>query len=89
MMTYKGYTATVDFDDSVGRFHGRVVNSGPFPVATFETTNVDNLQAEFQQSIDEYLLSCQVDCAPPQNPVSGQAASKRFNVRQQNTNCIP
>ena len=65
MTTYKGYTATVDFDDSVGRFHGRVVNSGPFPIATFETTNIDNLQAEFRQAIDEYLLSCQEDGVEP------------------------
>ena len=46
-MTYKGYTATVEFDDSVGRLHGRVVNSGPYPIATFEATDVDGLQVEF------------------------------------------
>ena len=68
MMTYKGYTAKVEFDDSVGRLHGRVVNSGPYPIATFEATNVDRLQAEFHQSVDEYLLSCQEDGAEPQRP---------------------
>ena len=48
MMAYKRYTATVEFDDSVGRLHGRVVNSGPYPIATFEATDVDGLQAEFR-----------------------------------------
>lgn len=76
MMTYKGYMAMVEFDDSVGRLHGRVVNSGPYPIATFEATNVDELQAEFQRSIDEYLLSCQEDGVEPQRPFSG-----KLNVR--------
>jgi len=76
MMTYKGYTATVEFDDSVGRLHGRVVNSGPYPVATFEATDVDGLQAEFRRSVDEYLLSCQEDGVEPQRPFSG-----KLNVR--------
>ena len=31
MMEYKGYVATVEFDDSVGLVHGRVVNSGTIP----------------------------------------------------------
>ena len=58
MMNYKGYTATVEFDDSVGRLHGRVVNSAPYPIATFEATDVDGIRREFRRSIDEYLTSC-------------------------------
>lgn len=65
MMTYKGYAATVEFDDSVGRFHGSVVNSCPYPIATFETTDAGTLQTEFQRSVDEYLLSCQEDGVEP------------------------
>lgn len=76
MMTYKGYTAQVEFDDSVGRLHGRVVNSGPYPIATFEATDVESLRVEFQQSVDEYLLSCQEDGVEPQKPFSG-----KLNVR--------
>ncbi len=57
MMEYKGYVAAVEFDDSVGRLHGRVVNSGPYPIATFEATDVDGIRREFQRSIDEYLAS--------------------------------
>ena len=29
MMEYKGYLASVEFDDSADVLHGRVVNSGP------------------------------------------------------------
>ena len=61
MMEYKGHTAEIEFDESVGRLHGRVVNSGPYPIATFEATDVDGLRCEFQRSIDEYLASCRED----------------------------
>ena len=47
MVTYKGYAATVEFDDSMSRFHGEVVNNGPYPIVTFEATGVDDLQTEF------------------------------------------
>ena len=61
MMKYKRYTAEVEFDDSVGRLHGRVVDSGPYPIATCEATDVDGIQREFRHSIDEYLKSCEED----------------------------
>lgn len=55
-MGYKGYVAAIEFDDSVGRLHGRVVNSGSYPIATFEATDVEGLRREFLRSIEEYLL---------------------------------
>ena len=58
MMEYKGYVAAIEFDDSVDRLHGRVVNSGPYPI-------------EFQRSIDEYLASCKEDGVEPRKPFSG------------------
>ena len=71
MMQYKGYVATVEFDDSVGRLHGRVVNSGAYPIATFEATDVDGIRREFERSIDEYLASCREDGVEPKKPFSG------------------
>ncbi len=32
MMEYKGYVAAVEFDDSADILHGRVVNSGAYPM---------------------------------------------------------
>ena len=32
MMKYKNYLAEVEVDESVGLLHGRVVNSGPYPM---------------------------------------------------------
>ncbi len=76
MMEYKGYVAEVEFDESVGHLHGRVVNSGAYPIATFEATDVDGLRREFRRSIDEYLASCREDGVEPRKPFSG-----KLNVR--------
>lgn len=76
MMEYKGYTAEVEFDDSVGRLHGWVVNSGAYPIATFEATDVEGIRREFHHSIDEYLKSCEEDGVEPRKPFSG-----KLNVR--------
>ena len=76
MMKYKGYTAEVEFDDSVGRLHGRVVNCGPYPIATFEATDVNGIRREFHCSIDEYLKSCREDGIEPRKSYSG-----KLNVR--------
>ena len=72
MMEYKGYVATFEFDDSVGLLHGRVVNSGDYPIATFEATDVAGLRAEFRVSVDEYLSTCKEAGIEPRPPFSGQ-----------------
>ena len=76
MMEYKGYTAAVEFDDSSNVRHGRVVNSGPYPIATFEATDTKQLRQEFHRSVDEYLAWCKEDGVEPKRPFSG-----KLNVR--------
>ena len=76
MMEYKGYVAAVEFDDSIDVLHGRIVNSGPYPIATFEATDARQLRKEFEQSVDEYLMWCEEDGVEPKRPFSG-----RLNVR--------
>ena len=76
MMEYKGYVAAVEFDDSIDVLHGRIVNSGPYPIATFEATDARQLRKEFEQSVDEYLTWCEEDGVEPKRPFSG-----RLNVR--------
>ena len=53
MMEYKGYTAEVEFDDSVGRLYRRVISCGPYPIATFEATDVNGIRRESHRSIKE------------------------------------
>ena len=52
------------------------MNSGPYPIVTFEATDVEGIQHEFQRSIDEYLESCKEDGIEPRKPFSG-----KLNVR--------
>lgn len=68
MMEYRGYVATVEFDDSAGVLHGRVVNCGSYPIATFESTDAQELRREFKRSVDEYLAWCREDGATPKQP---------------------
>ena len=68
-MEYKGYIAAIEYDDSVNRFHGNVVNSGQYPISTFESDTVEGIRAEFHRSIDEYLAWCEEDGAEPRRPI--------------------
>ena len=68
MMAYKGYFASVEFDDTADVFHGRVVNSRPYPIATFEATETGELRREFERSVDEYLNWCEEDGVEPWKP---------------------
>lgn len=72
MMEYKGYLATVQYDDSVGLLHGGVTNAAPYPIVTFEASSVEELKREFRISIDDYLVWCEEDGVEPQWPFSGK-----------------
>ena len=71
MIEYKGYIATVEYDDSVDLLHGEVINTGSYPVVTFEAADVEGLKREFQISVDDYLAWCKEDGVEPQRPSSG------------------
>ncbi|WP_419933951.1 type II toxin-antitoxin system HicB family antitoxin [Candidatus Palauibacter sp.] len=72
-MKYRGYLAAVEFDHSNDMLHGRVINSGPYPIATFEVTDTRQLRREFHRSIDEYLAWCEEDGVEPKQPFSGKS----------------
>ena len=72
MMKYKGYVAEVEFDDTIDILHGRVVNTGQYPIATFQAVDARELRREFERSVDEYLAWCEEDGVSPQRPFSGK-----------------
>ena len=72
MIEYKGYVAKVVFAHSADAFHGQVVNTGPYPIVTFETTTASALRKEFHRSIDEYLAICEEEGIEPKKPCSGK-----------------
>ena len=44
------------------------INSGSYPVSSFEATDVGGIQKEFRRSIDEYIASCKEDGLEPVKP---------------------
>jgi predicted HicB family RNase H-like nuclease len=55
-MTYRGYTARVEFDDRDDIFIGRVL--GARDAISFHADSVADLRKEFQTSVDDYLDYC-------------------------------
>jgi len=70
MMTYKGYIATVEYDDAAGIFHGEVVNLRD--VITFQGISVEELRQAFADSVDDYLEFCAERGEEPEKPFSGK-----------------
>jgi predicted HicB family RNase H-like nuclease len=69
-MEYKGYSATVEFDEGANIFHGEVINLRD--VVTFEGETVDQLRQAFQESVDDYLEFCSERGEDPEKPYSGK-----------------
>jgi predicted HicB family RNase H-like nuclease len=69
MKSYKGYRASVTFDDDAMLFHGEV--TGIRDVITFQARDAEGLIRAFQGSVDDYLAFCAEDDVPPEKPFSG------------------
>lgn len=69
-MSYKGYTARVDFDERDSVFVGRVL--GIRDIISFEGTAVDELRAEFEAAIEDFLKDCAARGVSPEKPASGK-----------------
>ena len=70
VMTYKGYTARVEFDPRDNIFVGRVV--GLRDSISFHGQTVAELRAEFAAAIDHYLTDCVATGRTPEKPASGK-----------------
>ena len=55
-MTYKSYTASVEFDERDSIFVGRVL--GLRSIISFHGTSVAGLRREFKTAIDEFQRDC-------------------------------
>jgi predicted HicB family RNase H-like nuclease len=69
-MTYKGYDASVKFDEAAAIFHGEVINTRD--VITFQGTSVRELQKAFHDSVEESLRFCAERGEQPDKPYSGK-----------------
>ena len=71
-MEYKGYNAVVTYDNDLGILHGEVIDTRD--VITFQARSVDDLEVEFQRSVDDYLKFCEERGREPDKPFSGKVA---------------
>ena len=76
MMSYKGYQAVLKYDDEAEVFHGEVV--GTRDVVFFEGASVEELNREFQLSINDYLDFCAERGHEPDKRFSGQIPLMAF-----------
>lgn len=56
-MEYKGFVGTVEFSKEDNIFFGQVV--GIKALVSYEGTNDEELVADFQDAVDDYLELCQ------------------------------
>lgn len=69
-LTYKGYTASVGFDERDNIFVGRVL--GVRDIIGFHGETVAELRADFEAAIDFMLQDCQARGIAPEKPASGK-----------------
>ena len=69
-MTYRGYTARIEFDAEDRIFFGRL--AGIRDIITFHGETVDELEAAFKEAVDDYLETCAKLGEEPNKPYSGK-----------------
>lgn len=69
-MQYKGYTATIQYDDRDRIFHGHL--SDTYDDIFFEGSSVGELELAFHEAVDDYLSYCAENDREPTKPFSGK-----------------
>lgn len=73
-MKYKGYIAKVEFSAEDRCLHGKI--DGISDLVTFEATDATEIEKEFHDAVDDYLVFCSEIGKTPDKYYSGS-----FNVR--------
>jgi predicted HicB family RNase H-like nuclease len=68
-MSYKGYTARIEYDDSDKIFCGRL--AGMRDIVSFHGESVAELEAAFHEAVDDYVAACAEPGQTPEKPASG------------------
>jgi predicted HicB family RNase H-like nuclease len=70
VMTYRGYSARIDFDAQDEIFVGHVASIND--VIGFHGTSVSELSEAFKEAVDDYLATCAKVGKRPDKPFSGK-----------------
>ena len=68
-MTHRRYAARIDYSDEDGCFIGHI--AGINDVVGFHGESVEELRDAFEESVDDYLETCEELNRSPQKPYSG------------------
>jgi predicted HicB family RNase H-like nuclease len=69
-MTYKGFTARIEYDDNDKVFFGRL--AGMRDVVSFHGESVAELETAFREAVDDYIDACAKLGQTPEKPASGR-----------------
>jgi predicted HicB family RNase H-like nuclease len=69
-MTFKGYTARVEYDERDNIFIGRIL--GIRDTISFHADAVAQLRSEFELAVKDYLADCKERGLTPEKPASGK-----------------
>lgn len=69
-MSYKGYSARIEYDDEDEIFFGHL--AGINDIIGFHAENVADLKAAFHEAVDDYIDTCAKIGKEPQKPYSGK-----------------
>ena len=64
MMTHKGYSARIEYDDEDGIFTGRI--AGIRDGVGFHADTVADLREAFHEAVEDYIETCAKIGKPPQ-----------------------
>lgn len=70
IMSYKGYAARIEYSDEDGSFIGHI--AGIRDVVGFHGESVTQLRQAFEESVDDYVATCEKLNRTPQRPYSGK-----------------
>nr|WP_295772101.1 type II toxin-antitoxin system HicB family antitoxin [Rhodoferax sp.] len=71
-MTYKGYTARIEFDEGDAIFWGKVLGLPANTSITFEGETVAQLTQDFHHAVDFYIADCAKAGKEALKPASGK-----------------
>lgn len=71
-MRYKGYEASINFEEEDDCFVGRVVNIQAPTAIVFDAQSVGELKTEFHAMVDCYLETCKNKGISPKPPTNGK-----------------
>ena len=74
LLSYMNYNGTVEYSKEDGCLFGKVI--GIKSLLSYEGDSVKELEQDFQNVIDEYLMDCKERNVEPEQPYKGT-----FNVR--------